>query len=66
LALVTFDKTTMPGHISSHFTKGHHTYGVFIFPSGFSLSPGLVADELVIIWVASQAEEWIDVTRFLP
>jgi Domain of unknown function (DUF5615) len=65
-ALVTFDKDTMPGHIGDHLASGKHTLGVFIFPDGNSLSPGRIADELIIVWVASQAEEWIDRIEYLP
>jgi len=66
LALVTYDKTTMPGHTANHLAAGHHTYGVFILPNGFSLSAGRVADELMIMWVGSQADEWIDQIVYLP
>jgi hypothetical protein len=56
----------MPGHIGDHLASGKHTLGVFIFPDGNLLSPGRIADELIIVWVASQAEEWIDRIEYLP
>lgn len=66
LALVTFDKTTMPGHAADHFASGRRTWGVFIFPNGNSLSPGRIAWELRLVWGASSADEWIDLIRYLP
>ena len=65
-AIVTFDKDTMPGHAADHTAAGRHTRGVFVFPNGNDLSAGRIANELVMIWEASEAEEWTDVTAFLP
>jgi len=65
-AVVTFDKDTMPGHAAAHVTAGRHTRGVFVFPNGNNLNAGLIASELVMIWEASEAEEWTDETVFLP
>jgi hypothetical protein len=63
-ALVTFDKRSMPGHVTAHLTAGNHTCGVFWFPNGYTLSAGRVVDELVLIWATSQRDEWMD--RFQP
>jgi hypothetical protein len=65
-AIVTFDKETMPAHADVHIANGHHTCGVFVFPKGYSLNAGIIADELVMIWDASTPDEWIDRTVFLP
>jgi hypothetical protein len=65
-AIVTFDKDTMPGHAADHTAAGRYTSGVFVFPRGNDLSAGRVADELVMIWGASAADEWTDLTVFLP
>lgn len=65
-ALVTFDKETMPGYADDHIASGRHTYGVFVFPNGNYLNAGLIADELRMIWKASDADEWIDRIVFLP
>jgi hypothetical protein len=65
-ALVTFDINTMPGHVVDHLAGGRHTRGVFIFPTGNSLSAGRVAQELLTVWGASVADEWIDRIEFLP
>lgn len=66
LAVVTFDKTTMPGHAARHVAGGRHTWGVFVFPDGNDLSAGRVAAELELVWGASEADEWIDRVEFLP
>lgn len=65
-ALVTFDKTTMPGHVTDHLAAGRHTWGVFIFPNGKDLSPGRIAAESVLVWSASERDEWVDRTEYLP
>lgn len=64
-AIVTFDKSTMPGHAAAHNAMGGHTFGVFIFKDDH-LSPGRMASELVMIWTASEPDEWIDRVEYLP
>ena len=66
LALVTFDKRTMPVHEAAHLDAGWQTWGVFLFPNGNLLSPGRIAFELRMIWGASDADEWIDRLVYLP
>jgi len=63
-ALLTLDKTTMPGHIRDHLAGGGHTWGIFEFRRGFS--PGRLAEEIILLWSASEAEEWLDSFVFLP
>jgi hypothetical protein len=63
--LVTFDKKTMPNHIADHLKSSRHTSGVFIFANS-RLPPGRIAEELLLIWATSTAEEWIDQTLYLP
>jgi hypothetical protein len=65
-ALVTFDKRSMPGHMAAHLATGHHTWGIFLFPTGNYLSPGRIAEELVLVWATSEADEWIDRLENLP
>ena len=66
LVLVTFDKRSMPGHVTDHLAAGHHTCGVFIFQNGNALSAGRVAGELVFVWATSPADEWVDRIEYLP
>ena len=66
LLVVTYDKNTMPGHIAVHHTAGRHTWGVIIVPKGKRLFPGVIARELLIVLLASEADEWIDQPAYLP
>lgn len=65
-AVVTFDKRTMKDHGIEHLAKERTLWGLFVFPNGNRLSAGRVADELLMIWTASEAEEWIDRIENLP
>ncbi len=66
LLVVTYDRNTMPGHVADHLRSGNHTWGVIVFPDGNNLSPGAIAHELLIVLLASEAEEWIDQLDYLP
>ena len=66
LALVTFDKNTMIDDMYRHLENGRHTWGMFLFPNGNQLGAGIVADSLIFIWAATEAEEWIDKLEYLP
>lgn len=62
--LVTDNRESMPGHIRDHFTAGRHHWGIFEIRR--SLSIGQMAEQLLTFWGASDAEEWVDKTEFLP
>lgn len=47
----------MPRHFGE-FVSGASSPGVLIFPQ--SLPVGVVVEELVLIWTATEASEWID------
>ncbi|HEV2947023.1 MAG TPA: hypothetical protein VGX70_06585 [Gemmataceae bacterium] len=64
LALLTRDQSTMPGHIASHLAAEHHTWGVFFLRRGFPVKK--IGNDLLLIWAASQAEEWQDRIEYLP
>jgi hypothetical protein len=66
LVVVSFDKRTMPEHVTKHIAAGRHTCGVVLFTNGHSLSAGRIAEELVFVWAASHRDEWIDRTEYLP
>jgi len=63
-AIVTGDKTTMPLHASVHVASGRKTWGVFILREPFSL--GELAEDLLLRWSASQAEEWQYFVGYIP
>jgi hypothetical protein len=56
--LVTHDRQTMPGHFGEFLVQGNSSPGVFLVSQDEPI--GEVIDELVLIWAASDAEEWRD------
>jgi hypothetical protein len=64
LALLSQDKRTMPGHIAAHLASGHHTWGVFFLRPGFPVKQ--IGNDILLVWAASQAEEWLDRIEYLP
>lgn len=62
--LVTENRSTIPGHISDHFFAGRHFPGVFWIRPGVSI--GAIIEELYLIWLTSEAEEYQDCTLFIP
>lgn len=61
--LVTHDQSTMPRHFGE-FVRSQRSPGVIVVPQHLPL--GEVADDLILIWAATQAQEWIDRILFLP
>lgn len=55
--LVTHDRNTIPGHARELQAAGHATPGVFVVDQGARLAG--VIDELLLVWAASDAEEWV-------
>ena len=62
--LITRDRRTMPGHIADHLARGRHTWGVFILRRGFPLRRYI--EDLLLIWSASEADEWQDRVESIP
>lgn len=54
----------MPGHLESHWASGGHIWGLFwVRP----MTPiGQLVQELLLIWGAAEAEEWIDRINWIP
>jgi hypothetical protein len=61
--LVSHDIRTIPQHFR-HFTARQASSGVILIPQ--KLTPGTAIEELITIWLASEAEEWVNQIRFLP
>ena len=61
--LVTHDQKTMPRHFGE-FIASQMSPGVLIVPQ--HLPVAAVVDELILIWLATQAEEWVNRICFLP
>jgi hypothetical protein len=65
MAIFTHDISTMPVHAVNHSASGRNTFGVFIWTRDLSHVVG-AADDLILIWAASEAEEWVDKVEYLP
>jgi hypothetical protein len=61
--LLTHDHRTMPGHFGE-FISGGPSPGVFVIPQNVPVIEAI--DELVMIWAASEAEEWTNRICYLP
>ena len=61
--LLTHDRKTMPRHFAE-FLASQSSAGVLIVPQ--KLPAPQVVDDLTLVWMASEAEEWIDRIFSLP
>jgi hypothetical protein len=61
--LVTHDRRTMPGHFAEFIVSGTSA-GVLLIPQYLSVAAAV--DDLLLIWHATEAEEWSDRIRSLP
>ena len=62
--LVSHDAGTMPAHFRKFRNAGKHSSGVFLIPQ--SLDVGTAIDEILLVWLASEALEWEDRLVWLP
>jgi len=61
--LVTHDQSTMPRHFGE-FVRSQRCPGLIVVPQDLPLRQ--VVDDLILIWTATEAEEWINRIAFLP
>jgi hypothetical protein len=61
--LVSHDQSTMPQHFAA-FIQNQQSAGLLIVPQ--QLPYAVVVEELLLIWAASEAEEWINRIAYLP
>lgn len=61
--LVSHDRRTMPLHFADFITK-HTSYGVLIVPQVLLVAEAI--DSIILIWSASDVEEWIERIFYLP
>jgi len=54
----------MPAHFRAFRNAGKHSSGVFLVPQ--SLDVGTAIDELLLIWLASEASDWENQLVWLP
>lgn len=61
--LTTHDRKTMPAHFAK-FIVTEVSAGVLVIPQRLPIAQ--VVEDLVLIWAASEAEEWINRIHSLP
>lgn len=61
--LLTHDRTTMP-RFFSEFIREHPSPGLIVIPQHLGLP--LVVEELLLVWAATEPEEWRNRICFLP
>jgi hypothetical protein len=62
--LITDNRRSMPGHLRDHWETGHQIWGLFWIRPETSIFR--LAEELVMLWEISEAEEWCDILDWLP
>ena len=62
--LVSHDVGTMPFYFRAYRDAGKRSSGVFLIAQ--SLDVGTAIDELLLIWLASEASEWENRLEWLP
>jgi hypothetical protein len=62
--LVSHDVNTMPDHFRTFVRAGRRSPGVFLIPQKLDIAEAI--DELLLIWFASEAEEWEDRLEWVP
>lgn len=61
--LVSQDRRTMPAHFARHLS-GRSSPGVILLRDGIPIASAI--EELILIWSASEAEEWIGRLVWIP
>ena len=64
LLIVSHDVNTMTANAGKRIAAGLAMPGVFLVYQGEAV--GMIIEELITIWAASEAEEWEDQVVFLP
>ena len=62
--LVTGNRRSMPVHWQAHLAAGRHVPGILVLSPDMTL--GVVLEQLLLIWGASEAEEYQDLLLYLP
>ena len=61
--LVTHDRNTMPAHFR-RFIRQNNSPGIVVIPQRMRVK--FVAEDLLLMWAASDAEEWQNTVVYLP
>ena len=62
-SLVTNNRASMPVHLQDHLAAGRHIPGIFVLNPNMTM--GGTIDELILIWAASDSDEYVDQLRYL-
>ena len=62
--LITDNRNSMPEHLEAHWKTEGRIWGLFWVRPNTLLSR--LAQELLLIWETSEAEEWIDILDWIP
>jgi hypothetical protein len=62
--LITHDRHTMTHHFRERLAIGNSSPGLFIVPQQSAI--GAIIESLLLVWAASQAEEWHNRVEYLP
>lgn len=62
--LVTDNRTSMPGHLTNHWSQARHIWGLLWVRPRTPVSK--LAQDLLLVWEASEAEEWLDCLDWIP
>ena len=54
----------MPDHLQDHWAKGGVCWGIFTLKPDTTYDH--LAEDLELIWGATEAEEWLNVTFWVP
>ena len=65
MAIFTHDISTMPIHAARHSASGSKTFGVLVWTRDLARVVDATED-LILVWAASEAEEWVDKVEYLP
>ena len=63
--MISHDRETMTQHFRDRLSAGKATPGVFIVPQQPG-AIGAIIDSLLLVWSASDAEEWRNQIAYLP
>jgi hypothetical protein len=62
--LVSHDENPMPSHFKQFLMTGNRSPGLLLVPQDARIAE--VIESIVLIWVASEAEEWVNRVDWLP
>ena len=62
--LISHDENSMPGHFNDFLRSGNRCPGLLLVPQGVPV--GRVIESILLVWLASDADEWVDRIAWLP